>query len=1282
MFMSRGRSRESMYARSVLLTLLVLAGGVLGQAGQPVKETKINIVNETGKEVSIYWLNDGQPKFYRKLAADRSYEQPSYVGHRWRAVIAGRDNPHEFVASLTATTWRIREDKEDPQRIKLVVQTGHTAGVNRVALSGDGKHVVTGSNDNTAILWEAASGKQLQTFAGHTSLVGSVALSGDGKYVVTGSNDNTAILWDVASGKRLQTFAGHTNYVLSVALSGDGKHVVTGSADKTAILWEAASGKQLETFAGHTDIVLSVALSADGKHVVTGSHDKTAILWEAAGAKQLQTLRGHSASIRSVSLSGDGLHIVTGSYDKTAILWEAASGKQLQTFRGDIRDVALSGDGKHVVTASWPTAILWEAASGKQLQTFRGPTTGVNRVALSGAGKHLVTVLWDGTVILWEAASGKQLQTLRGHSASITSVALSGDSLPIVTGLLDDKTPMLWEAASGKQRQAFTGHTWAVNYMAVSSNGKHVVAGSPEGRAILWEAASGKQLQTFTGQRYSLWSVALSGDGKHLVTALWDETAILWEVASGKQLHTFKPVLGLGVHSVALSGDGKRLLTGSGSTDKTAILWEAASGKQLQTFKGHTKPVKVVALSRDGKHVVTGSFDKTAILWDAASGKQLQTFRGHTEDIRTVALSGDGKHLLTGSIDKTAMVWETTSGKQLQTFRGHTLEVTGVALSGDAKDLWTTSRDHTLRLWDVATGKERCRLYSLGDGAWAVVDPDGRFDASNGGDVEGLHWVVGMEPIALKQFKERYYDPGLLAKHLGHNKQPLRPVTKLQDAKLTPLAEANTPITQDGKLTLDLTNRGGGIGKVQVFVNGRELLADARGDKPEPDAAKQTLTVDLNGAHVLPGQPNVVRIVTWNKEGYLSSRGAELEWTPPGNKEQRPIELHAIVVGVSSYASPKLNLRYAAKDAADFAKALTLASKRLFGADKVHVTLLCDEAKDSLPTRANLEKAFAAARKAMPGDILVVYLAGHGISLQQKNSEIYCYLTQEANSTNRDAFTDPAVLKQNAVTSAELTEWIKQIPALKQVLILDTCAAGAAASKLMEHRDTDGDSIRAVDRMRDRTGFHVLMGCASDKVSYEATQYAQGLLTYSLLEAMRGAKLREGEFVDVSEWFQHAADKVPQLAGNIGGIQKPLIMAPRGTSFDVGRLLSEDKKLIPLAKVRPMLLRPVMVNPDADNDDDLGLQPLLSKRLLAASSIQGRGKGESPALVYIDAIEMPNALRPVGTYTVDGDKVRVKLALRRDKKTVTTLEVEGSRQELPELSERMSAVIVEALRRQ
>ena len=82
--------------------------------------------------------------------------------------------------------------------------------------------------------------------------------------------------------------------------------------------------------------------------------------------------------------------------------------------------------------------------------------------------------------------------------------------------------------------------------------------------------------------------------------------------------------------------------------------------------------------------------------------------------------------------------------------------------------------------------RELCRLVSFDKGEWAVVDPVGRYDASNGGDVEGLHWVVGNEPIALNQLKERYYDPGLLAKHLGFNKEPLRDVAAFTDVQALP----------------------------------------------------------------------------------------------------------------------------------------------------------------------------------------------------------------------------------------------------------------------------------------------------------------------------------------------------------------------------------------------------------------------------------------------------------------------------------------------------------------
>jgi hypothetical protein len=139
-------------------------------------------------------------------------------------------------------------------------------------------------------------------------------------------------------------------------------------------------------------------------------------------------------------------------------------------------------------------------------------------------------------------------------------------------------------------------------------------------------------------------------------------------------------------------------------------------------------------------------------------------------------------------------------------------------------------------------------------------------------------------------------------------------------------------------------------------------------------------------------------------------------------------------------------------------------------------------------------------------------------------------------------------------------------------------------------------------------------------------------------------------------------------------------MAPRGTSFDIGQLLPEDRKAIPLAQVRPLLLRPVLLNAD-DLDDNLGLMPLLRQRLTEASVASPRGGG-LPRAVYIDADELPGAVRPFGKYTVTGKRVRVTLALRRDGKEVARFQVEGVRDNPAQLVSMITTAILERLKTQ
>ncbi|MBI3098725.1 MAG: protein kinase [Planctomycetes bacterium] len=110
--------------------------------------------------------------------------------------------------------------------------------VTSVAFSPDGTRIVSGSDDNTIRLWEAATGKEVSRLEGHTGAVSSVAFSPDGTRIVSGSWDNTIRLWAAATGKEVWRCGGHAAEVESIAFSPDGRRVASLDSTGCALVWD------------------------------------------------------------------------------------------------------------------------------------------------------------------------------------------------------------------------------------------------------------------------------------------------------------------------------------------------------------------------------------------------------------------------------------------------------------------------------------------------------------------------------------------------------------------------------------------------------------------------------------------------------------------------------------------------------------------------------------------------------------------------------------------------------------------------------------------------------------------------------------------------------------------------------------------------------------------------------------------------------------------------------------------------------------------------------------
>jgi hypothetical protein len=158
--------------------------------------------------------------------------------------------------------------------------TGHTDEVTALAVTPDGRQVVSASDDETLRVWNLSSGEVRRTLIGHTGGVTAVAVTPNGRQVVAASRDRTLKVWNLCSGAEQRTLTGHTSPVTAVAVTPDGRQIVSASQDGTLKVWDLHSGEVLRTLTGHTGTVWAVAVTPNGRQVVSASHDRTLKVWD------------------------------------------------------------------------------------------------------------------------------------------------------------------------------------------------------------------------------------------------------------------------------------------------------------------------------------------------------------------------------------------------------------------------------------------------------------------------------------------------------------------------------------------------------------------------------------------------------------------------------------------------------------------------------------------------------------------------------------------------------------------------------------------------------------------------------------------------------------------------------------------------------------------------------------------------------------------------------------------------------------------------------------------
>jgi WD40 repeat protein len=631
---------------------------------------------------------------------------------------------------------------------RLVGVCFHSTGVDDVDMDPAGTRLLTrtadrpGKRGHSAYVWDFAAGKLAAPPLAHAGPVRHAGFSPDGSRVLTASEDHTAALWDAATGKRLRVLT-HDAPVVAAAFAPDGKAVAT-AAGKRVTLWDVATGDRAREPIECPADVYALEFSRAGGRLVTADRGGHARVWEAATGRPVgrpipQVVPGADESRfykMGPALSPDGRCVLAvtglvGGEWATARAYEASTGKVLWKVAASGFFLGWSSDGRRAVVAIGNDQQLIDADSGKVLKVRHSRESAF--AALTPDGRWLAAGISGGGIYLWDAATGKAISPPLQCADFLRRLRFSADGKRLMAAS-QDGTARVWDLSplAGLAPRPYAGDCGRAD-VPVYPDGS---SASPDGRTRFRPGPDGGTLERpvpagpkplphparVTASRFS-------PDGTRLATFAATDVRV-WDATTGDPVSRPMPLGDGPVPTPQLQFGGRRVaavfpgsanravLPGSANRPAAAVVWDAETGRRLFTLparidSGRTVfgpaqtegEVQQVSLSPDGRLMAAGVESSGELsVFDVGTEVRLyctKAFRGY---LYALAFGPDGRTLWLAATDGVVRELDVATGRPVGPPLRHSLRAGAPGVTPDGRRVATVSADGRLRVWDGRTG--------------------------------------------------------------------------------------------------------------------------------------------------------------------------------------------------------------------------------------------------------------------------------------------------------------------------------------------------------------------------------------------------------------------------------------------------------------------------------------------------------------------------------------------------------------------------------------------------